>query len=73
MENLQKRVSKMKLIYTVAQDNDTGRWYVCKVGEENVQMSHSYKSKVTALHKAADMQEEPFSIYMKIRRRDLND
>lgn len=45
----------MVLIYTVGKEKGSNRYYVCRVGEENVPLTKRYTTKKKALHKAAEM------------------
>ena len=64
----------MVLEYTVSKEKGSNRYYVCRVGEENVPLTQRYTTKKKALHKAAEMQGIDYKRYMQIRRRDgIND
>lgn len=70
MEKLREKAESMKLIYTVAKEKGSHRWYVCKVGEERVRLSPGYTKKSKAIGKAAEMQGIELALYKKIRKRD---
>lgn len=59
----------MVLIYTVAKEKGSSRYYVCKV-DDPTPLTPAYSTKKKALHKAAEMQDLDYKMYMKIRRRD---
>ena len=58
------------LEYTVSKEKGSNRYYVCRVGEENIPLSSRFTAKKKALHKAAEMQGLEYKQYMRIRRRD---
>lgn len=70
MDECKKKAKELIIVYTVAQDEESQRWYVCKLGEEQTPLSSFYKSKYKALEKAAGMQGLDMFTYNKIRKRD---
>ncbi len=66
---IKERADSMVLIYTVAKERGSSRYYVCKVGEKTP-LTRTFTTKKKALHKAAEMQDLTYTDYMRIRRRD---
>ena len=69
MRKLKEKADTMVLIYTVGKEKGSNRYFVCRVGE-STPLTKTYTTKKKALHKAAEMQDMPYKMYMKIRRRD---
>ena len=70
MRKLNEKAKTMVIVYTVAHEKGSSRWYVCKPGEENVPLSPRWKTKKRALRKAAEMQGLDLKDYMRVRKRD---
>lgn len=70
MRKLNEKAKTMVIVYTVAHEKGSSRWYVCKPGEENVPLSPRWKTKKRALRKAAEMQGLELRDYMRVRKRD---
>lgn len=69
MEQLRKKVQRMRLLYTVSKEPAGRRYYVHKVDEPHKPIPDSYSTKRDALGRAAELQGLTFKIYMQIRRK----
>lgn len=70
MRKFNEKAETMVIVYTVAHEKGSPLWYVCKPGEENVPLSHRWKTKKRALRKAAEMNGLELKDYIKVRKRD---
>ena len=58
------------LEYTVTKEKGSNRYYVCRVGEENIPLTSRFTEKKKALHKAAEMEGLDYKEYMSLRRKE---
>ena len=58
------------LEYTVVKEKGSNRYYVCRVGEENIPLTSRFTAKKKALHKAAEMEGLDYKEYMSLRRKE---
>ena len=58
------------LEYTVSKEKGSNRYYVCRVGEENIPLTSRFTEKKKALHKAAEMEGLDYKEYMSLRRKE---
>lgn len=75
MDKCKEKAKELVIVYTVAQDPESERWYVCKATDKATPISSdTYKRKREALEHAAITQGLDLFTYMKIRKRDkVND
>lgn len=75
MDKCKEKAKELVIVYTVAQDSESERWYICKATDKATPISsNTYKRKRKALEHAAIAQGLDMFTYMKIRKRDkVND
>lgn len=69
LEELERKLKKMVLKYTIAKERGSSRYYVHEVGNPSP-IPNTYGTKKQALHKAAKLNDLGYKDYMKVRRKE---
>lgn len=62
---LEKQAKKVVLTHTIAKDAD-GRWYACKLYEEDIPLSSTYKKRYDAMEQAARLNGLTIWVWRKL-------
>lgn len=68
LEELERKLKKMELKYTIAKERGSSHYYVHEVGNPSP-IPNTYGTKKQALHKAAKLNDLGYKDYMKVRRK----